>query len=59
MGILARNYEGRVLAMCSSIQHQISHPTTAETLAAWKAVVLVVQLGATYLELEGDALEVV
>jgi hypothetical protein len=59
MGILARNHEGRVLAMSSSIQHQISHPTTAETLAAWKAVVLGVQLGATYLELEGDALEVV
>jgi ribonuclease HI len=59
MGILARDHEGRVLAMSSSIQNQISHPTTAETLAAWKAVVLGVQLGATYLELEGDALEVV
>jgi ribonuclease HI len=59
MGIVARDHEGRVLAMSSSIQTQISHPTTAETLAAWKAVVLGVQLGATYLELEGDALEVV
>jgi ribonuclease HI len=30
-----------------------------ETLAAWQAVDLGVQMGATYLELEGDAMEVV
>ena len=59
MGIVARDHVGRVLAMASSTCNQISHPTTAETLTAWQAVVLGVQLGATYLELEGDALEVV
>jgi hypothetical protein len=59
LGTLARDHEGRVLAMTSSIRNQISNPTTAETLAAWQAVVLGIQLGATYLELEGDALEVV
>jgi hypothetical protein len=32
---------------------------TTKTLAAWNAVVLGVQLGVTYLELEGDAMEVV
>jgi hypothetical protein len=58
-GILARDHEGRVLAMTSSTRNQISHPTTVETLTAWQAVVLGVQLGATYLELEGDALEMV
>ena len=36
-----------------------SHPTMAKTLAAWQAVVLRVQMGATYLELEGYAMEVV
>ena len=59
MGVLARDREGRVLAMTSSTRNQISHPTTVETLAAWQAVVLGVQMGATYMELEGDALEVV
>jgi hypothetical protein len=33
--------------------------TTAETLAAWHAVVLGLHLGATYLLMEGDAMEVV
>ena len=59
VGTLARDHVGRVLAMASTIRHQVSHPTTAETLAAWHVVVLGIQLGATYLELEGDALEVV
>jgi hypothetical protein len=58
-GILARDHEGRVLAMTSSTRNQISHPTTTETLVAWQAVVLGVQLGAMFLELEGNALEVV
>ena len=48
-----------MVAMSSSIRNQISNPTTAETLAAWQAVVLGIQVGATFLELEGDALEVV
>jgi hypothetical protein len=59
LGTLARDHKGRVLAMTSSIRNQINHPTTTETLAVWQAVVLGIQLGATYLELEGDALEVV
>jgi hypothetical protein len=59
LGSIARDYEGRVVAMSSSIQQHITNPTTAETLAAWQVVVLGMQLGATYLELEGDALEVV
>ena len=59
LGTVAINYEGWVMAMSSSTHQHISHPTTAKTLAAWPAVVLGVQLGATYLELEGDALEVV
>jgi hypothetical protein len=59
LGSIARDCEGRVVAMSSSIQQHITNPTTAETLAAWQAVVLGMQLGATYLELEGDALEVV
>ena len=59
LGTVARDYKGRVVIMSSSIRQHISHPTTTETLAAWQAVVLGVQLGATYLELEGDALEVV
>ena len=48
-----------MLAMTSSTRKHISHPTTAETLAGWHAVVLGVHLGATYLELEGDATKVV
>jgi hypothetical protein len=59
LGTLARDHQGRVLVMTSSIRNQISHPTTAKTLTAWQAVVLGIQLGATDLELEGDALEVV
>ena len=59
MDTVARDHEGRVLAMTSSIHNQISHPTMAKTLAVWQAIVLGVQLGATYLELEDDALEVV
>ena len=59
LGILARDHEGRVLAMTSSTRNQISHPTTVETLVAWQAVVLGVQLRATCMELEGDASEVV
>ena len=59
LGTIARDYEGKVVAMSSSIYQHINHPTTAESLAAWQVVVLGVQLGATYLELEGDALEVV
>jgi hypothetical protein len=59
LGTIARDYEGRVVAMSNSIQQHNTHPTTTETLTAWQAVVLGMQLGATYLELEGDALEVV
>ena len=59
LGTLARDHEGRVLAMTSSIRQQVGQPTTAETLAAWQAVLFGIQLGATYLELEGNALEVV
>jgi ribonuclease HI len=59
LGTVARDYEGRVVAMSSSTRQYIGHPTTAEALAAWQAVVLGVHLGATYLELEGDAMEVV
>jgi ribonuclease HI len=59
LGIIARDHEGRTIAMqCSSFKH-ISNPTTAKTLAARKAVVLGVQLGVIYMELEGDAKEVV
>jgi hypothetical protein len=59
LGIVARDHEERVLAMTSSTCQHISHSTTAETLAAWHAMVLGIQLGATYLEMEGDAMEVV
>jgi ribonuclease HI len=59
LGAIARNHEGRVLAMHGSICKHIYNPTMVETLAAWKAVVLGVQLGVTYLEVEGDAKEVV
>ena len=59
VGTLVRDHEERVFAMASSIRHQVGHPTTAETLAAWQAIVLGIQLGATYLKLEGDTLEVV
>jgi hypothetical protein len=59
LGAIARDHEGRVLAMHGSICKHIYNPTTAETLAAWKAVVLSVQLGVIYLEVEGDANEVV
>jgi hypothetical protein len=59
LGAIARDHEGRVLAMQGSIYKHIYNPTTAETLAAWKAVVLGVQLGVIYLEVEGDAKEVV
>ena len=59
LGTIARDHEGRVLAMhCSTCKH-IYNPTTAETLVSWKAVVLGVQLGVIYLEVEGDAKEVV
>ena len=59
LGVIARDHEGRTVAMqCSSFKH-INNPTTAKTLAAWKSVVLGVQLGVIYMELEGDAKEVV
>jgi ribonuclease HI len=57
LGKVARDYEGRVVAMSSSTH--INHSTMVETLVAWQAMVLGVQLGATYLELEGDAMEMV
>jgi hypothetical protein len=58
LGVIAMDHEGGTIAMqCSSFKH-IYNPTTAETLAAWKAVVLRVQLGVIYMELEGDAKEV-
>ena len=59
LGVIARDHEGRVLAMQCSIYKHIYNPTMAETLAAWKAVVLGVQLGVICLELEGNAMEVV
>jgi hypothetical protein len=59
LGAIARDQEGRALAMHGSICKHIYNPTTAETLSAWKAVVLGVQLGVIYLEAEGDAKEVV
>ena len=59
LGAIARDFEGRVLAMhCSTCKH-IYNPTTAETLATWKTMVLRVQLGVIFLEVEGDAKEVV
>jgi hypothetical protein len=45
--------------MHGSFCKHIYNPTTAETLAAWKAVVLGVHLGVIFLEMEGDAKEVV
>ena len=55
LSVIARDHEGRTIAMqCSSFKH-IYNPTTAETLAAWKAMVLGVQLRVIYMELEGDA----
>jgi hypothetical protein len=59
LGAIARDHEGRVLAMHGSTCKHIYDPTTAETLVAWKAVVLGVLLGVIYLEFEGDAKEVV
>jgi ribonuclease HI len=59
LGVIARDYEGRVLAMHGSFCKHIYNPTTAETLAAWKAVDLGVHLGVIFLEMEGDAKEVV
>ena len=59
LGAIARDHDGRVLAMqCSTCKH-IYNPMTAKTLTAWKAVVLGVQMGVIYLELEGDAIKVV
>jgi hypothetical protein len=59
LGAIARDHEGRVLAMhCSTCKH-IYNPMMAETLTAWKAVVLRVQLGVIYMEVEGDAKKVV
>jgi hypothetical protein len=44
LGVITRDYEEWVLAMhCSTCKH-IYNATTAEMLAAWKAVVLGVQL---------------
>jgi hypothetical protein len=59
LGTIARDHEGWALAMHCSICKHIYNPMTTETLAAWKGVVLGVQLGVIYLELEGDAMEVV
>ena len=59
LGVIARDHEGRVLAMQCSTRRHIDTPTKAEMLAVWNAVILGVQLGVTYLELEGDAMEVV
>jgi ribonuclease HI len=59
LGAIAQDHEGRVLAMQCSTGKHIDTPTKAEMLVAWNAVILGVQLGVTYLELEGDAMEVV
>jgi hypothetical protein len=59
LDVIAWDHEGRALAMQCSTRKHINNPTTTETLAAWNAVVLGVQLGVIYLELEGDAMEVV
>ena len=53
LGTIARDHEGRVLAMATSTYQHIRYHTTVETLAAWHAVVLGIHLGATYLLMEG------
>ncbi|GLT54196.1 hypothetical protein SLA2020_274150 [Shorea laevis] len=56
VGVILRDATGGVqAAWCCSVPF-ITHPSTAEALALWKAVVFCLDLGYQRLHLEGDAL---
>jgi hypothetical protein len=59
MGVVARDHEGRVIAMTCGPHLHISDPPMAEAMAAREAVQLGRFLGGRRFILEGDALEVV
>ena len=59
MGIIAKDYEGRVISMSCGPRHHISDPPMVEVLACREAVQLGRSLGGRSFILDGDALEVV
>jgi ribonuclease HI len=59
IGVIVRNCEGGVLAMMSESMDYIQDPTTAEALAARRAVEFSLSLGIRKIILEGDANQIV
>ena len=58
-GFIARDHEGNVITAMSGSIPNISCPSVAEALGAWKSVGMCLSLDFSKIILEGDALEVV
>ena len=58
-GVIARDHEGKVIATMSGSLPNISCPSVAEALGAWKLVGMCLSLNFSKIILKGDALEVV
>ena len=56
MGIVARNYEGSVIATFHASKPFITDPITGEALAAWNVAELSLSLGLRKIVIEGDVL---
>jgi ribonuclease HI len=59
MGVVVRYEDGNCVAALATVIPYITNPTTAEALAAWRAVLLCWDLGFTRFVLEGDSKNVV
>ncbi|KAF5462224.1 hypothetical protein F2P56_018250 [Juglans regia] len=59
IGVIVRNWEGRVIATLRAPRKLIPDPKLAESVAALRAVQLCKHIGISKLILEGDALSVV
>ena len=59
MGVIAREHEGKAIAMFCANKGRVQDPTMAEAVAVWEAIELAHRLGLRRLILEGDVLEIV
>jgi ribonuclease HI len=59
VGVIARDHEGKAVAMFCANKGFVQDPTMAEAQAAWEAVELTRRLNIRKIILEGDSLEIV
>jgi hypothetical protein len=59
MGIMARDFEGKIIAAFCASKQFIVDPITAKALAAWKMVEFCINMEFGNVCMEGDCLEVV